>query len=296
MSDADDGMNEVIDGQLRLAVAVAAQVGQILAQQRQERLERMRDAQQDQARELSRRFEAERLTAHAELAAVHEPAWWDQANADQIGRAYEVARAWAPHDPNADRTEALMRAEIQRRYGVDVLAAGADPAAVRETVRAKLDRPTGTETAQTAEAAQLMAAADAEERAAQRERDGGHLLDRDAEAEHKKADEAEAAVQSTDDPEEREKAQQEAETSHDRGQQDAGDAEVRYDSAERREASAAELERKGVDRELVDTKTRADVSQGKPATDAVKDPTKSRPKARKTPKKPVKSQTQRLGR
>jgi hypothetical protein len=44
---------------------------------------------------------------------------------------------------------------------------------------------------------------------------------------------------------------------------------IEYDSAERREGTARELEAAGLDRELVATKMRADVSQAKPATEAV---------------------------
>jgi len=42
-----------------------------------------------------------------------------------------------------------------------------------------------------------------------------------------------------------------------------------YDSADRRQATAANLEGKGIDAETVATRMRADVSQGRPATEAV---------------------------
>ncbi|MBX9246204.1 hypothetical protein ICW40_15505 [Actinotalea ferrariae] len=43
-----------------------------------------------------------------------------------------------------------------------------------------------------------------------------------------------------------------------------------YDSAARRAAFAADLEANGVDRDLVATRLRADISQGKPATEATR--------------------------
>lgn len=46
-------------------------------------------------------------------------------------------------------------------------------------------------------------------------------------------------------------------------------AQPLYDSADRRQATAANLEGKGIDAETVATRMRADVSQGRPATEAV---------------------------
>lgn len=46
-------------------------------------------------------------------------------------------------------------------------------------------------------------------------------------------------------------------------------AQPPYDSADRRQVTAADLEAKGVDAGAVETRVRADVSQGRPATEAV---------------------------
>ena len=46
-------------------------------------------------------------------------------------------------------------------------------------------------------------------------------------------------------------------------------AQPLYDSADRRRATAANLEGKGIDAETVATRMRADVSQGRPATEAI---------------------------
>ena len=58
-------------------------------------------------------------------------------------------------------------------------------------------------------------------------------------------------------------------------------AEVRYDSAERRQQVASTLEAKGVDAETIAAHMAADVAQGRPANDAVKDTNRGAPKARK---------------
>lgn len=50
---------------------------------------------------------------------------------------------------------------------------------------------------------------------------------------------------------------------------------------ERRERTARDLESEGISNEIVATRMRADVSQGKPATEAVKSVGVKTPKARK---------------
>jgi len=56
--------------------------------------------------------------------------------------------------------------------------------------------------------------------------------------------------------------------SHARAQRE--DGHTLHDSAERRSATASDLEAKGIDREVVATRMHADVSQAKPAAEAVK--------------------------
>lgn len=75
------------------------------------------------------------------------------------------------------------------------------------------------------------------------------------------------------------------------------DGRVLYDSAERRKSVAQELEARGVDPEIVATRVRADTSQAKPATDAVKNPSASRmPTARKVRGTLTQTQRSRLSR
>ena len=55
-----------------------------------------------------------------------------------------------------------------------------------------------------------------------------------------------------------------------------------YDSAERREAVAADLEARGIDSDVAATRMRSDVSQARPATAATRGTGKKAPKTRKT--------------
>src|SRR5690606_13101195 len=119
---------------------------------------------------------------------------------EQIGRSYQVARAWAQDDPEAARAEQRVRDEVRSRYGIDVDHAGGDVDAVRQPIRPELDRahrdPANAEAERTraaaehAEAQQLLAQADQEDQRAQ---------------------EARAAAEHEPDPEERDRAAAEAE-------------------------------------------------------------------------------------
>lgn len=81
-----------------------------------------------------------------------------------------------------------------------------------------------------------------------------------ADQDERRAEEFRAAAEHEPDPEERVRA-----------------------AAERRADTAQSLESQGIDREVVATRLRADVSQGKPATEAVKGAGKAKaPKALKT--------------
>ena len=135
MAEESDGIAEAFDGQLRVALTAAGRVGEVLARMREDAVRRAQAASEQQARELSSRFDAERLAARAELGNVYRPDWWDNASPEQIGQAYTTARAWSGEEPEAVRAEGRIRDEVRERYGVDVANTGADPDAVLTAVR-----------------------------------------------------------------------------------------------------------------------------------------------------------------
>ncbi len=245
MVDESDGIEEAFEGQLRVLVSAAGQVGERLARAREDALRR------------------------AQAASVHRADWWDRAGAEQIGHTYQVARAWAHEDPEAVRAEQHMRDELRTRYGLDVDDTGADPAAVRAAVeRADRER----------------AQADAERTRSAAENAEAQRLIQEADHEDQQADAARAAAEHEPDPGERIRAAAQAEKHEAAGDRTREDGRAMYDTAERREATARDLEGKGLDHEVVATRMRADVSQAKPATEAVGpsvQKTKA-PKARRT--------------
>lgn len=272
MADESDGIEEAFDGQLRIAVTAAGRIGEALARAREDAARRAQAQSEQEARELSSRFEAEKRAARVELGSVYRSDWWDRATPEQIGGALTTARAWGSEDPEAVRAEGRIRDELRTRYGVDVNNTGADPAAVQAAVEAeRLRRQSDTER-------QRSAAEQAEAVALSRQADEA---DRAAEAARTSADVA-------PDDGEREQAQAQAEREQNRADATREKVEPLYDSAERRERDADKLEQRGVGKEAVSAKMAADVSQGKPATAAVKaqqtQSAKARPNRSRSPK------------
>lgn len=259
MSEPTDGIEEAFEGQLRVLVTVAGQVGERLARQREEAQRNAQARSEQEARELASRIEVERRAAHVELRDVGRTEWWDRATPEQIARTYQVARAWSAEDPEAARAEERVRSEVRGRYGIDVNDAGADPEQVRQLVRLELDR------AERDRAAGQEQAARAARENVEAQQLLAHANQQDAQAEA-----ARAASEHEPDPADREAATALAEQHGTTAERAREEGRTVYDSAERREGTARELEARGVDREVVATRMRADVSQAKPATEAVK--------------------------
>jgi len=129
-----DGIEDALEGQLRVLITAAGQVAERVTRAREDALRRTRAGSEHEARAVQSRLAAEQAAARVELGNVHRPDWWEQASPAQIGHTYQVARAWAADDPEAERAEQRIRDELRTRYGIDVDHAGANPAAVRHAV------------------------------------------------------------------------------------------------------------------------------------------------------------------
>lgn len=137
MAEEPDGIEEAVEGGLRVALTVAGRAGEDLARRRERAARQAEAASAQEARELHARLEAERSAARASLAPVHQDEWWATADRDQIVAAYETAHGWAGTDPDAARAADRIRTEIQERYGVDALDPQADPEAVAQAMAAR---------------------------------------------------------------------------------------------------------------------------------------------------------------
>ncbi|MGJ3404149.1 hypothetical protein [Glutamicibacter sp. Je.9.36] len=271
MAEETDGIEEAFQGQLRVLVTAAGQIAERMGRAREDALRRAQASSEQEARELQSRFAAGQRAARAEMGNVHRAEWWDRATPEQIGHTYQLARAWSKEEPEAVRAEQRMRDELRTRYSVDVDNTGADPEAVRQAVQREL-----------AKSEHDRAAAAAEQSRSEQERAEARRLMTMADQDERRAGESRAAAEHEPDPEERVRAAAEAEQREAQADRAREDGRTVYDSAERRAGTAQSLEAQGIDREVVATRMRADVSQGKPATDAVKGAGKAKaPKGRK---------------
>ncbi|WP_028272684.1 hypothetical protein [Arthrobacter sp. UNC362MFTsu5.1] len=125
-----DGMDEAVDGAMRTGLMVAARIGEQLAKMREEEQRTIAAAEEQRARLLQERFDAQRAAARAELAPTARDDWWDKATPDMIDRAHQTATAWKGYDPKAAQAAEKIKEQVQARYGIDVNNAGADEASV----------------------------------------------------------------------------------------------------------------------------------------------------------------------
>ena len=333
MIDESDGIDEALEGQIRVLITAAGRMGEMLARARENAARRAQAASEQETRELSSRFEAERKAAHTEYANVYRNDWWERATPEQVANTYQTARAWANEDPEAVRAETRMRDELSTRYGVDVNNTGADPAAVRAALGLgapeerggpiSLEQPPAGELdqakewfashdpealsqyeqrrqfADTLEASKGDDAAlvhswksrsgydperavDSERHRATAEEAEAVRLLTEADRADRATEEARTTAARDRDPEESQSAHVQAEGHQAQGDSARGDAQTLYDSAGRRQATAADLESKGISPEAIGAKMRADVGQAKPPTEAVKGGQGKPAKARKT--------------
>ena len=89
-----DGIGELAEDLLRIAILIGTRLAQRHAQQRAQRLEQAA-RQSEQAREREERIQAlERDAALASLSGVRWQSWWDHADVDDIRQAWTTAREW----------------------------------------------------------------------------------------------------------------------------------------------------------------------------------------------------------
>jgi hypothetical protein len=266
MADETDGIEEAFDGQVRVLVTAAGQVGERLARAREDALRRGQAVSEREARELRSRIEAERAAARAELGNVYRAQWWDRATPEQIASTYQVARAWAREDPEALRAEQRMGDELRTRYGVDVDPAAADPAAVRVAV-ARAEQRLG-QPERHPQAATGAAALGNADRAAVENDDAMRLLAAAAAAD-RMAERSREAAEHGPDLEDRAQARQVTEP-----------VQAQAATQPRGAPPARGLEAQGVDPQTAARLRRVDAEQGMPATEATRVGLDKAPKAR----------------
>lgn len=125
-----DGMDEAVDAAMRTGLMVAARIGEQLARMREEEQRTIATAEEQRARLLQERFDAQRAAARAQLAPTAKDDWWDQATPQMIEQAHQTATAWKAYDPEVAQASDHISNQVQARYGIDVNNTGADEASV----------------------------------------------------------------------------------------------------------------------------------------------------------------------
>lgn len=119
MMSEDVDLDAPLEEALQHGMAISAQVGRELARAWRAHLEDKARTGDRSAALVQNAFHTERDTAVAVLAPAQEPKWWDEASVRDICDAYQVANAWAEHDPRAAQAEETIRTTAAERYGID---------------------------------------------------------------------------------------------------------------------------------------------------------------------------------
>lgn len=119
MMSEDVDIDAPLEEALQHGMAISAQIGRELARAWRAHLEEKARTNDRTAALVQQAFNTERETAAAALAPTQEPRWWDEASVLEICDAYQVANAWAEHDPRAAQAEETIRLAAAERYGID---------------------------------------------------------------------------------------------------------------------------------------------------------------------------------
>lgn len=162
MAEQSDGMDDVLDGTLRVALTAAGRLAEMAARDIEQSARAAQGASENEARQLQARLDAERSAARAQLAPVRQDDWWDKARTTDIARAWQTAATWQQVDPEAAAAVAVIGQQVQKRFDVDIDSTKADPRSVQTLLDEHgLAAPRrGHEAAQHAEAAILLATGD----------------------------------------------------------------------------------------------------------------------------------------
>ncbi len=253
--------NREISQLLRMGLQIASRFAEQMARAREQQIRNAQAQSEQAARELRARLSAERSAAEVGLRPVMTEKWWNESGPDQIADNWQTARAWQDHSQVAAQAADRIRQEVQSRYGIDVDNPGVDPRQVDQLLRdAEASKNAGNNEQDLADRDRRMAS----DLMAEAER-----LDRDRDLLGTDIDD-----NSTPSDDLREQA------------------EVEYDSADRRDVLASDMRDAGVDKEATGARMCADLDQGKHPRGAVQNGPRNAPQARKG--KPGPSQSKQL--
>lgn len=163
MTEDNDGVDEVLEGTLRVALTAAGRLAEMAARDREQAARAAQSASEHEARQLQARLDAERSAARAQLAPVRQDGWWDKARTEDIAVAWQTAVTWQRLDPQAAAAVTVIRQQVKDRFNVDVDTIRPDARSVQATLDEHGHAPAprrGRESAEQAAAVAVLAADD----------------------------------------------------------------------------------------------------------------------------------------
>ncbi|MFC5382149.1 hypothetical protein [Aquipuribacter nitratireducens] len=118
MSQDTDGIDDALDGAVRIALTLASQMTARLARERERAAQEARGVADAETRETQARFAAERAAARAQLAPVERDAWWETATKKQVAEALQTAVNWQAVDARAAAAVEMIHRQVLLRDGV----------------------------------------------------------------------------------------------------------------------------------------------------------------------------------
>ncbi len=287
----DDALRGAVGGAMRTVITAAGHAGQRIAQQIATRAQERARLSEQQAREAQARYDAQRHAARAQVSVVHRDDWWDRATPEGLGKVWQTASAWRGFDADVAAAAEVLERQVHERYGVPAAELEAQRRTAQDaTYEAEYQQRNDYQTAlqwarendkslYNTHEMDMMGSdhytssqrhrAQLVETWRERTGNGPDKAQADAERAAARVDEATAAAVLAEPGEQ-------AHASVDVPEQQA---EVLYDSAERRQQLAAQLESAGVGEEAKEARLIADAAQAVPPNQAVARGRKS-PKAR----------------
>lgn len=163
MAEDNDGVDEVLEGTLRVALTAAGRLAEMAAREREQTARAARSASENEARQLQARLDAERSAARAQLAPVRQDGWWDKARTEDVAVAWQTAVTWQRLDPEAADAVTVIRQQVKDRFDVDVDTIRPDARSVQATLEEHGRAPAprrGQDSAEQATAVAVLAADD----------------------------------------------------------------------------------------------------------------------------------------
>ena len=241
VEEIEDRSAETVQKVTRVAMTAASMLAEQIARQRQQQAQRVVDAEGAEAARLQARWDAQKAAAHAEFGSADQQ-WFDRAAPRETADLWQSSKVWVGVEPEEFGVEeARVRAEIERRYDINLVDVDREGRELAEELRELAD-------------AQRVRERESDRAATADEFGAGVVVagaGQDAALDRAESERREAARSSS--------------MANDLDAQADG---VEYDSDARRSALAERARAGGADVETVDARVKASNANGRPSRQA----------------------------